>query len=216
MMEHAHDRGQRQYFVQFGRSAYVGAFDSHSEFQRNTSVVIQTARGRELGLIQCELKTHDSAIGSILQSRSDDDLKDQHQAENFASHILSRAQEKNRAPVLFVDAEAVLDGSLVLLHVVPQQECDLSHLLAELSAEFKTRVHLIDLSQAQTLPDATDAQDGNCGKANCGEGNCSTTGGCSTGSCSRGAVKSAGELTDYFKNLRGQMEADQARRVTLN
>ena len=92
----------------------------------------------------------------------------------------------------------------------------------ELSARFGLSVRLLDLSQTPVSRDPKPT--GGCGESGCGSeaGGCSSCGdgeskgGCSTGSCSRGQVKSAGELTAYFADLRRKMDAAAATRTPLH
>lgn len=209
------DRETLRYIVQFGKQAYVAAFAADQPYRRDDEVVIRTVRGEEIGTIRCAAAPTANSIGEIRRSATSTDWERHSLAEAVARRVLDATSEVLDQPIHFVDAEATLDD-LVLLHVLPTDACDLSRLLQEWSDRFRVRVSLIDLTIRQTLPDAPDAQDGNCGKPNCGEGNCSSTGGCSTGNCSRGAVKSPEELTDYFKSLRRQMEADTVGRLPLH
>lgn len=209
------DQEIRRYIVQFGKQAYVAAFAADQSYRRDDEVVIRTVRGEEIGTIRCAAGPTANSIGEIRREATSTDRERHSFAEAKAREVLDATSEAVDQPIHFVDAEATLDD-LVLLHVLPTDACDLSHRLKEWSDRFRVRVSLVDLTIRQTLPDAPDAQDGNCGKPNCGEGNCSSSGGCSTGNCSRGAVKSADELTEYFKSLRRQMEADTIGRLPLH
>ncbi len=211
--------------IQFGKSAFVGrfTFDGDESFARGTPILIRTIRGIETGIVLNPslapfAKALGDAAGRIERRIEDGDRETIARTELLAQSVLVRANDTTKdSPVRFIDAEATFDGSTVILHVIPWAECDLQPLLDGLSQEFQARVTLLDLSRPTALPDAPDAVDAGCGKPNCGSesgGGCST-GGCGTGSCSRGAVKSAGELTDYFVNLRSQMEAESAKRVAL-
>jgi hypothetical protein len=215
-----------EYLVQFGTSAFVGRFDTGSDvtYARGQSVVVRTVRGEEVGTVLCPAEGRfENALaesaGTLLRVLTADDEQQRETATLLASGVLAAAERRAAEwPVSFVDAESTIDGSLVVLHVIPFAECDLRSLLDDLAAGFRTAVTLQDLSMAKALPDAPDATDGGCGKPDCGKesgGGCGTGGGCSTGSCSRGSVKSAEELTAYFVDLRQKMEADTAGRVAL-
>jgi hypothetical protein len=83
--------------------------------------------------------------------------------------------------------------------------------------QFGYTVRLLDFSRG---PVAKDEQQPGCGKPDCGAGSggcssCGTGGGCSTGSCSRGSVKSADDLTAYFRDLRTKMEQHANGRTPL-
>lgn len=214
------------YLVQFGTSAFVGRFAAATDarFARGQSVVVKTVRGEEVGTVLCPAEGRfENALaesaGTVLREITANDERQREAATLLAAGVLAAAERRAADwPVAFADAEATLDGSLVVLHVIPFAECDLRPLLDDLAAGFRTAVTLQDLSMAKALPDAPDATDGGCGKPDCGKesgGGCGTGGGCSTGSCSRGSVKSAEELTEYFVDLRQKMEADSAGRVAL-
>jgi hypothetical protein len=211
------------YFVQFGRMQYVGRLASELIFQRGEQVVIRTIRGLELARVLClaseryAKNLHDvNQTVECIRKANESDLTKYHSACELAQQILLTSEKNNQKPVVWADCEAMLDGQFFLLHVIPLEPCDLSDELNGLRQKYQAQFSLVDLSHSQKLPDAPNAQDG-CGKPNCGqESNDGKSGcsGCSTGGCSRGAVKSAGELTEYFQNLRQQME--QTARVALN
>lgn len=217
----------KPFLIQFGRTAFVGRFDNRSgtTLERNQSVVIKTARGLELGTVLCPVaerfaRSMEAIGGEIIRPSSAEDLTTANQLTDFASTVLARAEQlAANEPISLVDAEATLDSACVALHIIPFAECDLQPILQQLSTEFQTTVTLHDITRGGSLPDAPDAIEAGCGKPNCGSesggGGCSTSGGCSTGSCSRGKVKSADELTAYFADLRGKMEAETAKRVAL-
>jgi hypothetical protein len=215
------------YLIQFGRTAFVGRFENRTDvlLERNQSVVIKTARGLELGTVLCPVaerfvRSLEDVGGEIIRPSTAEDLTASNRTADFAANVLARAEQlAANEPISLIDAEATLDSACVALHLIPFAECDLQPILQRLSEEFQTTVTLHDITRGGSLPDAPDAVEAGCGKPNCGSesggGGCGTGGGCSTGSCSRGKVKSAEELTAYFADLRGKMEADSAKRVAL-
>lgn len=196
------------YLVQYGRCAYVGRFTTDGAFARGDRVVVRTPRGVEIGSVLCD--ACDRFAGAIDPAAGGDllrlaDLDDAASRDTQATALLAAAAESS-LPLTFLDAEVMLDGSAAVLHALPWEPCDADPLFAELSARFGMPVRMLDLSRT---PVATDPPT-TCGKPDCGSGSgssCGTGGGCSTGSCSRGSVKSAGELTAYFADLRAKMEA---------
>lgn len=216
----------KPYLIQFGRTAFVGRFDNPQglSLERTQTVVIRTARGLELGTVLCPVaerfaRSLETVGGKIIRPSTDDDLASVNHAANLAANVLACAERLTAGePISLIDAEATLDSACVALHLIPFAECDLQPILQRLSDEFQTTVTLHDITRGGSLPDAPDAVEAGCGKPNCGSesgGGCGTGGGCSTGSCSRGKVKSAEELTEYFADLRGKMEAESAKRVAL-
>lgn len=224
------------YLVQFGRSAYVGRFSGNANepvLDSGEVVLIRSIRGVELGTILCESVDrfadafNETTRGEILRIATVDDKQEQEKRQLKAKDLLTIAEMRNSYPLLFADSEAT--SEFILFHVVPFEECDISPLLHQLSEEHHVMIAVVDLSLAKKTPDAPDANDSivGCGKPNCGKtsegdsaeasGEKSGCGGCSSGGCSRGSVKSAEELTGYFKDLRSKMEAEsvQNNRVSL-
>jgi hypothetical protein len=203
------------YLVQYGTPGFVGRFRSLTPepLERDRRVVIRGPRGVEVGVVLCEPAerfSHDPIDGDLLRPATDGDT-----AADLADRVFAAAQPTS-LPVAFVDAEATLDGT-VILHALPWDACDATPVLDELAARFGCGVKLLDLSRSPTPK-----EEAGCGKPGCGSGgggcstgSCGTGGGCSTGSCSKGKVKSADELTSYFAGLRRKMEADAAGRLPL-
>jgi hypothetical protein len=207
------------YLVQYGRSAFLGWFDTASrgnerpEFTRGDRVVLRGARGEELGTILGEVPDNEGTDGKVLRLATAADVARAEQNEARGREVLAAAEELAAAadlPLVLVDIELSLDGTQAMLHALPWAECDASPFLDPISARFGLEVRLLDLSRTPTAADPP-ATSG-CGKPGCGSGSggcdsCGTGGGCSTGSCSRGKVKSADDLTAYFAELRRNMEA---------
>lgn len=209
-----------QYLVRYGRPGFVGRFASVSVFARGDRVVLRGPRGTEWGeVLLAPWQSADPCDGQIIRIVTDADADAMGRFQSHGMEVLSRAEMRAAelaTPLVFVDAEVTFDGS-VILHAVPWGECDATGLLAELAEWSGTPVRLLDLSRT---PTAKDSAEPGCGKPGCGsEGGgcgCSTGGGCSTGSCSRGAVRSSGELTEYFAELRNKMESAGLARTPLN
>jgi hypothetical protein len=207
------------YLVQFGRSAFVGAFDAPAAFTHGDRVVIRGPRGVELGAVLGPVADRFvpqvGAGGDILRAATPDD-------DAEAARLLARGRElldtaagladERGLPLAFVDVEITLDGASAVLHGLPWADADADPLFAELAARFGLTIGFLDLSRT---PVATDPPTG-CGKPDCGSGGgCSEKGGCSSGSCSRGSVKSADDMTAYFRDLRQKMEAAGLARTPL-
>ena len=220
-----------RYLVQYGRSAFVGRFDALNRVaaSRGVRVVVHTPRGLEIGTVLCEATESFSASldptagGKLLRVAGPDDEVDAHECEQFGQRILTAAEQfavEKGLPLLFVDVEVMLDRASVVLHTVPWESCHADALFAVLTTQFEVPVQMLDLSRTPTIPDPPE-KTSSCSKPGCGTSSggctsCGTGGGCSTGSCSKGSVKSAEELTDYFANLRRQMEAQAFHRTPLN
>ena len=203
--------------VQFGVSGFVGRFRSDGgSVARGQQVVVRSPRGLELGTALGDLASRfagqldESAGGELLRSATDVDLFDADAARALGRQLLDTADGFGH-PAAFLDAEVTLDRRGAVLHALPWGECHLDPLLAELSDRFGLAVRLMDLRSTPTVSDPPEPKTScgpDCGTKDCSSGGCGTDkGGCSTGSCSKGSVKSAGELTAYFADLRRQMEA---------
>ena len=214
------------YLVQFGRLAFVGRFQFAAcgfamPFSRGDRVVIHGPRGLELGTLLGEVSDRFTQLnddGELLRIASLEDCAAAERGEALGQRILAEAENAG-LPIGFIDIEVSLNGAAAVLHGLPWGECDATPLFAELSDRFGLAVRLLDLSHTSTPNDPPDPEKMTCGKPGCGTdaGGCSScsTGGCSTGSCSNGQVKSAGELTAYFADLRQKMETEGLVRTPL-
>jgi hypothetical protein len=196
--------------VQYGKLGFLTQHAGVFALERNSRVVVRTARGFELGtVLSADCRTENGERCEIVRIATLADIAAAEQNEAFGQELLSAAEAAG-LPVAFIDSEVSLDRAGAVLHALPFAECDASPLLAELSDRFELAVRLLDLSRTKGFADPPDPEKMTCGKPDCGTGSsCSScsTGGCGTGSCSKGAVKSAEELTAYFSELREKMHA---------
>lgn len=212
------------YLVSHGLGGFVGRFSAPSELvcKRGDQVVVRTVRGLEAGEVLDAAKAdslNHARPGELLRLMTVADIVAAKERRDWAGRILELAQARVAAqslPVMFLDAEALLDGSQAILQAVHWGECDISEMLEQLSAECGLLVSLHDLTAPAKTQEKSGCSscgsDGGCSsKGGCSSGGCSTGGGCSSGSCSKGKVKSAEELTEYFSGLRKQMETRSAR-----
>jgi hypothetical protein len=213
------------YLVQFGKPGFVGHFRNACAevLERGDRVVVCGPRGLEPGFVLCPSTTrfqYPTQDGEVLRTVTPDDDAAAGRFTETGHVLLSAAGDAAEAtglPLTFVDVEFTLDGTAIL-HALPWDACDADPLLARLSERFGLPVRLLDLSRTPTAKD--EPQPVGCGKPGCGSesggcSSCGTGGGCSTGSCSKGKVKSAGELTAYFADLRQKMEAQGVARTPL-
>lgn len=199
--------------VQYGRPGYVGRFRAECAMERGTRVVVRGPRGLEIGSVLCAASERFTGVdedGVLLRAATPADDAAADRAAALARRLLEAADDLAAGlPVAFPDAEVALDAAAAVLHALPWAGCDLDPVLVALADRFGLPVRLLDLSRDAANPDPPEPA-ATCGKPDCGSGGCSscgTGGGCASGSCSRGVVKSAAELTAYFADLRGKMEA---------
>jgi hypothetical protein len=199
------------YLVQYGKTGFVGRFRpaSAEPRARGDRVVVRSRRGLELGTVLCEPAARFDAPddGDLVRGATRDEIE---LREPCGAELLATAQaraDELGLPLALVDVEILLDDSAVL-HGLPWAECDATALFEELSARFGCPVRLLDLSRGEVAKDEPTRGCGNpdCGAESGGCSSCGTGGGCSTDSCSRGSVKSADDLTAYFRDLRARME----------
>ena len=208
-----------EYLVHFGLGAFLGRFRAPAAdaFDRDCRVVVQTARGLELGVVRDPVRPRlASAVGpgvsgDIVRATTPADDATADTCRARAEHLLADAQavaESMGLPLTLLDAEVLFDGATGVLQALHWADCDATPLFAELSRRHGLTATLHDL----TAPAVVESSGcGDCGSSKGGCSSCGTGGGCSTGSCSSGQVKSAAELTDYFSGLRKQMEATTGR-----
>ena len=205
-----------EYLVNYGQGAFLGRFRAADDYRRDDVVVVRSGRGIELGTVLDRAASRSVELaGEVLRTASLVDRVDADRCREQAAIILTDAQaaaDQDGLPLLFLDAEILLDGSEAILQGVHWADCDATPLFAELSTRYGLAVKLADLTAAPKPTAAGGCP--TCGAEKSGCGSCGTGGGCSTGSCSKGSVKSADELTAYFAGLRQQMEA--AARVSLH
>ena len=198
--------------VRYGKLGLLGLANPQAGFEtgRSNAIVVETARGLELGtVLESNCRTAVGEPCTIQRIATSDDIAAAKRNEAFAQDLLSAAEAAG-LPIAFIDIEVSLDRTGAVLHALPFAPCDASPLLAELSDRFGLTVRLLDLSRAKGFTDPPDRGKMMCCKPDCGTGSgCSScsSGGCSTGSCSKGAVKSAAELTAYFTELREKLHA---------
>jgi hypothetical protein len=183
--------------------------------ERGDRVVIQSARGLELGEVLCAATPAHAALsptiseGLLLRVATSQDESAARGLSRRAAALLDDAQrliESQNLPLLPLDADLLLDGTRGFLRVLRWDACTLTPLLEELRRGHGLFVTIQDVSRAEAEHDHGCSSCGGGGCGSCAEGGCST-GGCGSGSCSSGAVKSAAELTAYFAQLREQMQA---------
>ncbi|VTS03950.1 hypothetical protein [Tuwongella immobilis] len=212
----------RLFLVEFGKSGFLGRFgwEGPTVLQRDQTVVIESERGVELGVVRCELELPPQASGTvrpILRSATEADHALSQSLQHQASQLLAEFEqhvERAGLPVACLDSESLLDDQTVVLHLLPWADCDLSPSLESLCANGSRRI-LVEDHRRLPAERLTEPETKGCGKPGCGSassGGCSSCGsssggGCSTGGCSRGSVAGSDELTEYFRSLRDQLDA---------
>jgi len=214
--------GGDYYLVNHGRNGLLGSFevDQPMALARGARVVIQTARGLEMGTVLCPAGVRQARLlgatssGTLLRIVTDDDLQSLSILRGREQALFEAGRrwvETLGLPLEIVDVELLLDGRQAWLNFVGGETVEMGELPTRLAEESGVEVHLENLAIPATKHD--EAEHHGCRKPDCGK----TLGGCSScgsgGGCSTcGGTKV--DLRPYFANLREHMEASP--RVALN
>lgn len=215
--------------VQFGRSAFVGRFFMSPEcgpLQRDQSVVVQTERGLETGVVRSRLTLAEAAEPTALRlilrpfQSTDADIAAELSASE--SSLFPRMRDWLHVALpgqLLLDVERLFDERTALLHGFWDEERITADIAEACEKRFGVTPLFYDLSREAVVEEKEKAGCGKegCGSSggSCGTGGCGTGGGCSTGSCSRGSMKHADEVKDYLLGMRERMEK-ALERIALN
>lgn len=207
------------FWIVYGRSGFLGRFRNPQSLKlaRGDFALVRTPRGVEVGVVK---NLAQPGVGDHLFAAGGEVLPTPEQPDWHTPIAVDEAdleQANTRLaglPLTILDAETLYDRT-VIFHVIVTGDCDADPVLAELAAEWQRPVQLLDIGlvpYAKEPPARSGCSSGNCGSSGgCSSGNCGSSGGCSTGNCSRGQVKSAEQLTGYFRELREAMEAEKSR-----
>jgi cell fate regulator YaaT (PSP1 superfamily) len=195
-----------QYLVRYGLMSHVGRFVGESgAFARGQTVVVQSARGVELGevLLQLSQEQADSVFTSssarVLRSAEAADFdRARHLEGERTARLLAceRVFRDGLWPLELVDVEPMLDGSRTVLHYLGPHKLDTAGLAHAMRERCGLEVWLEPVGR--DAPDDDSQQNGATDAcAHCGAegGGCGSAGGCATGAgthaggCSGCAVK---------------------------
>lgn len=207
------------WLVTHGVAKYLLACVSevNETFERNETVVVRTRRGLEigtvLGLAETNVTSRQGRPGKIIRRTNLDDQSLFENQGSLAERVREQAQryiDEKELPLVFLESEILLEGEECILHTLVWGTCSIDGILRQLQEYFGVTVRILDIS---TQPKEESGGCETCGSESGGCSSCGTEskGGCSTGSCSKGKVKSAEELTGYFRNLRDQLEQNPQR-----
>jgi cell fate regulator YaaT (PSP1 superfamily) len=207
-----------QYLVAHGKAGAVGSFAMREPacLHRGDRVVIDSARGREVGTVLCPANMRQARLlgalhsGNIVRPLKPDDEKLLRQMRADEDRLFDAGRRLARArglSVVILDSELLLEGGAVV-QFVGDDDAALESFVHELSQLFAFQIRLENLALTQ---EAEGTHEAGCGKPDCGKTagggctSCGTGGGCT--SCGSGKT----DLRAYFSHLRGQMEAGQRR-----
>ncbi len=215
-----------EYLVNHGHAAFLGRFrnGANTSYSRGDRVVVRSARGIEAATILSEAAPRFARLigigfdGEILRPLTHEDRRQEENLRDRALCLLGEIEDEaneSGLPVLVLDLEILLEGSPAILQVLPSEDTDLTPLIERLTEKHQLPFVVHDVRTKSVEPEPEGCGKPGCGSSGGGCTSCGTGGGCSTGGCSSGKVKSAEELTNYFADLRRQME-EQTSRVSLH
>jgi hypothetical protein len=200
-----------EYLVSYGKSGEFGRFAAPEPLacRRGDTLVIETNRGLELGLVIRSADPEHARLlgggpaGRIVRRPDSADLQMRELLRQRGQQLFldARTQAADLGlPMEIVDAEILLDGKQAVLHVLRWGDAK-PHQLAEcLSAAHGLLmvVHDLALPASKDEPEPVEAAHG-CGSGGCGSGGCSS-GGC--GSCSSGGCSTSAHDTHHHSTER--------------
>jgi cell fate regulator YaaT (PSP1 superfamily) len=160
--------------IRFKKAGKVYYFDPAAiELKVNDFVVVQTARGVEMGEVtiapkQVLANEVTGELKPIVRKATPEDIK---RAQDFASREASAMSEcqkmvaKLKLPMKLVEAEYNLDGTRLTFYFTAEERVDFRDLVRELTAFFRTRIELRQIGprdQAKIVGGL-----GRCGRALC-------------------------------------------------
>ncbi len=208
---------EREYLVSHGCTGDFGRFRLVQSLDcgRGARVVVRSQRGLELGVVLCRATARHAQllgstyVGELLREASAADEQEAEQLRGRGQRLFEEGRRlvgEAGLPLELLDVDVLLDGRQATLYYLRWGDCDFQPLLQSLALRHELTVDLQDL----TPPAEDHHAEGGCGKPGCGQvgGGCQScsSGGCATG-C--GSASQAGEVRDYFAQLRQQMEQRQ-------
>lgn len=161
--------------VKFKKAGKVYYFSPNNlKLKLDTAVVVENARGLELGYIAEELKQIDESelngeeLLPVLRIATKKDLENNAKNKAKEGDALLKAKEmvnKFELNMKLVDAEYTLDGSKVIISFTCEDRVDFRDLVKDLASVLKTRIELrqIGIRDQAKIVGAI----GNCGKECC-------------------------------------------------
>jgi cell fate regulator YaaT (PSP1 superfamily) len=121
-----------------------------AEYEREERVLVETARGVELGRVKLPPHKVDDAqivppLKPVVRHASTDDLaRDAFNRDREANalELCKRLVDRLHLPMRLIDAQYTFDGSHVLIHFLADNRVDFRELVRELAHELHTRIEL--------------------------------------------------------------------------
>lgn len=205
-----------EYLLSYGLVGDFGRFRALQPLtcRRGDRAVVQSHRGLEIAEILREATPQhahflpNTSVGQLVRLATPEDERTEKQMRQRAQELLSKGAEvlgQLALPMMFLDAEVLLDGEHGVLHHLCWESCDVRPLVSTLSRTFHLHIALTDLSNSGQRGKQEEEHNG-CGQDQCGSGNCGScsSGGC--GTCGTANNPTSDEMRDHFARLRQAME----------
>jgi hypothetical protein len=207
------------YLVSYGSSGGFGRFaaDEPIACRRGETVVVQSCRGLELGVVLCEATAEHARLlpaaagGQLLRRATRADEQARQQLRDRERQLFEECRqlvEELNLSLEVLDVELLLDGRQLIVQYLAADDGEAAALVNKLTGRHDLTVRLENLALPTGL---VEEESGGCGKPGCGRARggsgcseCGSGGGCA--SCGSGV-----DLRAYFAHLRTQMEQHQRR-----
>lgn len=164
--------GISRYLVRYGTLGWIGWFGSIEKISCDyrDQVLVQTSRGQEIGELLVAPDPNgprERPSGELLRLVTSDDADQLSHRKTEARRLLKACHAliaQRHLPLDVVDAEALFDGTQIMLYYLGPESEQLSHLAEELGRGCEARVVF------HPLVDAEEGQHGGCGAGGCGCG----------------------------------------------
>jgi len=137
--------------IQFNRLGKKYYFDSaHIEVKRGDKVVVETARGIELGFVASDRMSINndelvSPLKPIVRTATEEDLRNYEENESKEPYIMEKTGElvqKNKLEMKLLNCEYTLDRSKLIIYFNAEGRVDFRELVKDLANEFHVRIEL--------------------------------------------------------------------------
>ncbi len=137
-------------FVQFDSQKKLYSFGSNTEYKEGQHVVVETVRGKELGLVACPSILYENAnvsgdIKPIVRLATKYDMTQKEENEKRADKAMKICKECIETLGLdmhLISAEYTLDGAKVIFTYVAGERVDFRQLLKDLASRLHCRIEL--------------------------------------------------------------------------
>lgn len=136
--------------IKFKQSGKIYYFNHNLEVKENDKVVVETSRGREIGIVaKPMIDVEENAINAplidVIRIATEDDLIKEQELIKKGKDVVAKTRElvqKYKLNMKLVDADFTLDGQKVVINFVCEDRVDFRELVKELASILKLRIEL--------------------------------------------------------------------------